>query len=255
MTARFHVWTAVLGLVLAAVIGRAAVGAQTQALPEGKIWTGVYDTAQAAQGEITFASMCSRCHASDLSGGQVAAAYAPALGGEKFLASWESRNIGRLFRTIRDTMPRGSPGVLTDAGAAELVAFILKYNGFPAGTTPLTGDLAMLDSVTIIPKPGAVKREASNFATVQATGCLTRSASNGWELAKATDPVLSRAGGPMLAVDAVAGDQTFRLVSTGAFALDSRAGERVTVKGVLRRDADEALLNVLAFEPSGARCN
>ncbi|MEQ1730946.1 MAG: cytochrome c [Vicinamibacterales bacterium] len=252
---RFRVTALVFGGILAAVSGRATVGAQAPTVPEGKIWTGVYSAEQAAQGENTFGSMCARCHASDLSGGQVAAAYAPALGGEKFLASWESRNVGRLFRTIKDTMPRGSAGLLSDAGAAELVAYILKYNGFPSGSAALAADMALLESVTIIPKPGAVKREASNFSTVQATGCLVRGGGNSWALTKATAPLPSRVDSPIVAIDSVSGAETFRLVSTGAFALDSRTGERVTVKGVIRRDQDETLINVVAIEPSGARCN
>ena len=255
MVAKFHVGAALLTAALVAAAGSTAVRAQSPDASLGRIWTGVYSADQAAQGETTFASRCARCHASDLSGGQVGAAYAPALGGERFLGAWESRNLSRLFRTIKDTMPRDAPGILNDAGAAEIVAYILKYNGFPAGESTLGTETTALESIAIIPKPGAVKREATNFTTVLATGCLTRGAANGWALTNATDPAVSRADAPVTATSATAGTQTYRLVSTGAFGLDGRAGERVTVKAVIRRDPDETLLNVLAVAPAGSRCN
>lgn len=255
MFATVHVRAAALTLTLVGAMCGGAVRAQAPDAALGKIWTGVYSADQASRGEATFGARCARCHASDLSGGQVGAAYAPALGGERFLGSWESRNLSRLFRTIKDTMPRGEPGILNDAGAAELVAYILKYNGFPAGEALLVTETAALESVTIIPKPGAVKREATNFTTVLATGCLTRGAVNGWALTSATDPAVSRADAPLTTTSATSGTQTYRLVSAGAFGFEARAGERITVKGVIRRDPDETLLNVLAVAPAGSRCN
>lgn len=228
--------------------------AQGLAVPQGPIWAGVYTDAQAAEGEALFSSLCARCHASDLSGGQVGAAYAPPLGGERFLGAWESKNVGRLFRTIRETMPRGSPGSLGAENSAQLVAYILKYNGFPAGATSLAGDAAALDAVVIVPKLGAVKREASNFASVQASGCLVPLAGGGYALSKATEPVAAAATGPMLELAETSGSAHLRLVSTGPFNLGPRVGERVMVKGLVRRDPDETLINVLAVQPSGVRC-
>ena len=42
--------------------------------------------------------MCSRCHSVNLAGSQVAANFAPALGGEKFMAAWETRKLDRFSR-------------------------------------------------------------------------------------------------------------------------------------------------------------
>ncbi len=255
MSVRFRFSAACLVFVLVAAGAMARTEAQGGPAPQGKIWTGVYTSAQASEGEATYGAMCGRCHANDLAGGQVGAAFAPALGGEKFLGAWESRTAGRLFREIRDTMPRGTPGTLSEQNTAELVAYILKVNGFPAGDTALTADAAALDAVVIVPKAGAVKRDASNFAMVQASGCVATGAGGGLMLTRATEPVVATTTGPMQALSSTSGTQTFRLVSAAPFKLDSRVGEQVMVKGLIRRDPDEIMLNLLAVESSGVRCN
>jgi mono/diheme cytochrome c family protein len=247
--------TAALCAFLALVAVAAPLAAPQQAAPGAapavKIWSGVYTAEQAQNGEATFGSMCARCHAADLSGGQVGAAYAPALGGERFLGAWESRKVTRLYRTIRDTMPRGSPGSLNDQNALELVAYILKYNGFPAGGAGLVADEAALDQIVLIPRAGAVKRQVANFAVVQATGCVARGSNAGWSLTNATEPALAVDGVP---ADTSRGTKVYRLVSAAPFHLETHTGEMVTIKGLLRVDPDETLLNVTAVQPAGTRC-
>src|SRR5678815_4191470 len=155
-----------------------------------EIWKGVYTAQQAETGEATYTTTCARCHNPDLSGGQVGANTAPPLGGEKFLARWETNNVDRLFHTIRDTMPRGTPGIITDDAALGLVAYILKYNGFPAGAAPLTPSSEKLNALVFLPKDGLVaKREAANFTQVESSGCLAEGPNQSWTLIKATDPV------------------------------------------------------------------
>lgn len=255
MSARFRFSVACLVCAIGLIGAMARTNAQGLATPEGKIWKGVYTSAQATEGEANYGAMCGRCHANDLGGGQTGASYAPALGGEKFLGAWESRTAGRLFRTIRDTMPRGNPGSLSDQNAAEIVAFILKTNGFPAGSTALATDAAALDDVVIIPRVGAVKRVVSNFATVQTSGCLATGAGGALVLTRATDPVVATVGAQMQPLSTTSGDQTLHLVSAAPFKLDSRVGEQVMVKGIIRRDPDETMLTLLAVQPSGTRCN
>src|SRR5882672_1124227 len=92
----FVLW--LVGVVVAVGIALRGVSAQTQGTPGTEpIWKGVYTSAQAEKGESTYVAMCSRCHNPDLSGGQVGAQAAPALGGNKFLSRWESNNVDRLF--------------------------------------------------------------------------------------------------------------------------------------------------------------
>jgi hypothetical protein len=238
--------TALLGAVVFTTV---PASAQTET---AKIWTGVYTDAQASKGETTYAAMCSRCHSTNLAGSQVAANFAPALGGDKFMAAWETRPVDRLFKTIRDTMPRGTEGLLNDQSALELVAYILKYNGYPAGSAALapSSDLA---SLLIMPKAGAAKREAVNFAVVQVTGCVTPAGAR-WSLTQATDPVVATVAASAGTPATTSGAQTFRLVNAAPFKVDGESGKQVRVQGLLRRDPDENLLSVTSLTPTGVAC-
>ena len=49
-----------------------------------------------------------------------------------------------LFRRIRDTMPAGRPSAVSPTAKLEIIAFLLKAHGFPAGPAPLALDIAAL---------------------------------------------------------------------------------------------------------------
>ena len=76
-------------------------------------------------------------------------------------------------------MPRDTPGTLNDQRALELVAYILKFNGYPSGATPLTAD-AGLDNDADPAEVGHGQARGRNFAVVQVVGCVTRGAGSRW---------------------------------------------------------------------------
>ena len=237
----------------------ASLGITLRAQSDGgatpRIWTGLYSTTQASSGETTYAALCSRCHNPDLSGGQVGASNAPALAGEKFMARWESNNVDRLYRTILDTMPRNAPGTLAEESALALTAFILKSNGFPAGTESLSVQTA-LERVAFVPKDGlAVARPVGDFALVETSGCAERSAENGWVLLRATQPVAAR-GGALTAAGTPGnlGDQTIRLVSAAPFQSTLASGRAVRVKGIIRNGPGQTFINLTGVAAFGASC-
>src|SRR5262245_59426492 len=232
-----RVWWSATVAVLGLLGSFGVVGAQGRGQASSpEIWKGVYTAAQAEAGEASYSAMCSRCHNPDLSGGQIGAQTAPPLGGDKFIARWESNNIDRLFRTIRETMPRGTPGILTDDNALGLVAYILKFNGFPAGASPLVADDAALGNVVLLPKDGVLAaREVSNFSQVEAAGCLAEGPNQTWSLVSATEPVPARPGAFGVTPGTITlGSQTFRLVSVAPFRSNLQAGRVVRVKGLIR---------------------
>ena len=198
------------------------------------VWQGVYSDGQAARGEATFSSLCAGCHGTALTGGPTGGQRAPALAGDDFFARWDATSLNRLFRTIRDTMPRGAAGALTDEAAVELVAYILRFNGFPAGSADLTSQTALLDKLLIAPKPGA-PRPVTNFSRVEVAGCLSRTSNGRWIVTGAAN-------------------ERVRLVGAAPFKVDAHAGERVEVTGIIRRDPSETLLTVTGVKATGARC-
>lgn len=102
--------------------------------------SGVYTKAQADGAKEQFDKICGDCHAFT-----VAAKKKPKdlpLGDEPFFESWTGRPLSEMITLIALTMPNDGSATLTDAEAADLVAYILQQNGYPAGPKPLTTESA-----------------------------------------------------------------------------------------------------------------
>ena len=138
------------------------------------IWDGVHTAAQAERGKATFDVSCSRCHNADLSGSE----RGPTLVGDKFLANWLDGNLEALFSFIRDNMPQGSANIVNDAGKADVLAYMLQRNNYPAGKTELAPDSAKLEMVQILRK--GAKPGLQNLSFVQVVGCLEPGPGNRW---------------------------------------------------------------------------
>jgi mono/diheme cytochrome c family protein len=108
-----------------------AVTAQTPKTTKDK----VYSTEQAARGEKQYAAVCASCH--DPAKVPAGKKPAPPLVGEKFLDKWQSRTLGELLTNIQTTMPNDGSAVLSEAETADVVAYMLKANGFPDGPAAL----------------------------------------------------------------------------------------------------------------------
>lgn len=100
----------------------------------------LYTTAQAAAGAKTFASQCSTCHGEHLEGG-----VGPALTGPNLvrLAKKTKLAVGDVFSFLALQMPLNAPASLSHDQYVTVMAFILKFNGYPAGSKPLSYDGAM----------------------------------------------------------------------------------------------------------------
>lgn len=87
-----------------------------------------YTDEQATRGEGTFRRYCLECHTrADMANAD-------------FRAQWNGRSALDLFELIRSTMPESSPGALSRAEYADIVAYFLRINGVPAGRGALTAD-------------------------------------------------------------------------------------------------------------------
>lgn len=106
-------------------------------------WSGIYTEAQAAAGEKQYAASCASCHGTDLAGGEMA----PSLVGGEFSGSWNDLSVRELFDRIYSSMPLNAPKSLSRQQDAEILAFVLKRNGFPTGQTNLSSQAADLDGI------------------------------------------------------------------------------------------------------------
>jgi mono/diheme cytochrome c family protein len=109
---------------------------------------GVYSAAQAARGRMSYAIYCRTCHSADLSGGSDNDDPAPALVARGFGVN--RRDLGNLFAYVRKSMPRDAPGSVSPPMVADILAFILSENGFPAGPRDLPGDADALSRIRIV---------------------------------------------------------------------------------------------------------
>jgi quinoprotein glucose dehydrogenase len=113
--------------------------------PSKSVWDGVYTEAQAAKGKELYSTNCSGCHSDSMEGGEMA----PALAGGGFMSNWAGLTAGDLFDRIRTTMPLNTPGKLSREVNAEILAYILKFNAFPAGSTELSSRSEYLKDIKI----------------------------------------------------------------------------------------------------------
>jgi mono/diheme cytochrome c family protein len=106
-------------------------------------WDGVYNEAQAKRGEGIFIQACSNCHGRNLEGADMT----PGLTGGVFMANWDGLSVGDLADRIRVSMPFDRPGTLTRQDNADVVAYILRFNQFPAGKDELPRDIPALKQI------------------------------------------------------------------------------------------------------------
>jgi polar amino acid transport system substrate-binding protein len=93
----------------------------------------VYTKQQAEAGSQIFAAQCVACHGANLQG-----TAAPSVAGTDFITT--AHKNGWTLANLRDivfvNMPYKAPGTLSATAYADLLAFLLASNCYPAGTTP-----------------------------------------------------------------------------------------------------------------------
>jgi mono/diheme cytochrome c family protein len=103
----------------------------------------IYSAEQARRGQATYGKHCVNCHS--------ASAYT----GAAFRRAWGGRPAWELWEQIRTTMPQDGPGKLSPRDYADIVAYLLRLNGLPAGPTDLPADADQLKARIIrVPRTG-----------------------------------------------------------------------------------------------------
>ena len=231
------------GLLLASLVFTSVaanlVTAQTSS-SRRTVWDGVYTEAQAARGVAAFGQSCSGCHA-------LAAAGKAPLVGDPFWKSFAQKTVGDLLEYVSTNMPNGSPRSLSESTYQDIVALMLKSNGFPAGASELQRDTVA--NVRVVQKDG--RTELPNDALARVVGCLAR---NG------ADWVVTRATIPERAEQTRGGDATKPLgnrtipLKFVVTRLDPLAGSRVAVSGLLIGANGVDGINVTAVTRVAEKC-
>jgi S-disulfanyl-L-cysteine oxidoreductase SoxD len=214
------------------------VTAQTTA--RRTVWDGVYTEAQATRGVAAFGQSCAGCHA-------LAAEGRAPLAGDAFWKSFAQKTVGELLAFISDYMPNGTPGSLSPATYSDIVALILKTNGFPAGNTELARDTAT--GVQIVQRDGRSELPAN--ALVRVVGCLAKSGAD-WVITSATAPERAERTGGEDATRPL-GSRTMQLKFVIS-RLDSLVGSRIAVNGLLMGTDGVDGINVTGVSRVAQKC-
>ena len=125
--------------------GTAPVGNSSElpaSAPSGSsLLDGVFTSSQASRGEQRFSQVCAGCHSNN------------EFRGGRFRIRWAGRTAGDIFEVMSTTMPEDDPGSLSLEDYANLLAYFLQLNGYPAGEEPLPGDVSALQNLRIEEPP------------------------------------------------------------------------------------------------------
>ena len=129
----------ILGLGIA-LLGTAYSSVQAQAM---SVLDGIYTAAQAERGKAVYAMNCAGCHGEKQEGGNAG----PTLSGPDFTNGYKDGSAGALLTKISQDMPSSAPGSLEPQQYADVFAFVLSVNKYPAGQTEAPKDPADLKNV------------------------------------------------------------------------------------------------------------
>jgi len=132
----------------AVVVGGAIVFAASPADEQpatSNVWEGVFTEEQAERGQQAYEVSCIGCHAATLRG----TPGGPGIAGGRFVFNWADRSVGELLDYVIHNMPIGQANTLPHETYADIVAYILQVNEFPAGEVELDSDPAVSEDIII----------------------------------------------------------------------------------------------------------
>jgi mono/diheme cytochrome c family protein len=99
----------------------------------------LYTKEQAEEGAVAYYQNCAMCHG-PLLDGQEGGFPGPALKGPDFADPSYDFHVNEIFNFVAKLMPSATPGSLSPEQDVQIMAFILRENGYPAGAKELTYD-------------------------------------------------------------------------------------------------------------------
>ncbi|HVQ13577.1 MAG TPA: cytochrome c [Vicinamibacterales bacterium] len=108
---------------------------------------GVYTEVQANRGEREYGRTCEHCHGAGLEGD--AAKEIPPLVSDPFMRNWNGKSLKELFDLLSRSMPADNRGSLSARTYTDLIAYLLRANEAPAGSSALPDSPAGLEAISI----------------------------------------------------------------------------------------------------------
>ena len=142
VAATLLMWAALTPVLRSLGEGGTALSAQAPR----SVWDGVYTAEQATRGAAVFDIECAGCHGASGAGGGMA----PALVGAAFSSNYDGLTVADLYDRNRTTMPPGNEGNIAVDKMVDMTAFMLKVNGFPAGTTELPSQAMSMKAIQYV---------------------------------------------------------------------------------------------------------
>jgi len=205
---------------------------------------GVYNNSQAQRGARVYRNICSHCH----EGGEPDA---DPLFGPDFIDRWREAPLAFLHGFFSQNMPGDEPGTLKDSEYLDVLAFLLKENGYPAGSAAL--DAGQLAQIQLVTEAGPQPIPAN--ALVRVVGCLV-AIEDSVQLQQAAAPHRVRRADEFTPEELAAslaealGTENYGLRN----AQSALTGHKVQVKGVWIPAESQTSLTVLSLEDTGMLC-
>ena len=130
-------WTLVLVTCIVGVMP--GIGFAQSSHPNGQRSTGqgVYSREQWMRGRDVYAGLCAGCHPAITHVGPI------------FTTSWAGKKLSDLFGFLRERMPKNEPGSLSEQEYVDVMSYMLRLNGMPAGVEDLPADSVALTKIRI----------------------------------------------------------------------------------------------------------
>jgi cytochrome c553 len=145
---RFNkVLVAALFALVGAAVSSASSAADQDPAVKRSIKDGVYTEIQANRGEREYGRTCEHCHGAGLEGDT--GREIPALVSDSFMRNWNGKSLKELFETLSRSMPADNRGSLSARTYTDLIAYLLRANEAPAGSSALPDSLAELEAISI----------------------------------------------------------------------------------------------------------
>lgn len=144
MSGSWNVPSGRLQLLLALLVGAWACmyAVAGHCTPEAAL----YSEIQAMRGARAYDDACAACHGLRLEGGS-----AVPLSGATFQARWvdSGRTVDEFYYIVRTLMPQDQPASLSKQQYIDIVSYVLKVNGYHAGSQELLPDTSVLKGMLL----------------------------------------------------------------------------------------------------------